>query len=199
MRDLVAKILKLKTSAKLGLVAGVMAAIVGIYYQLFYADLSDSIESARTEQQRLREELASYEKRKIEYLAYRNELLALQEEQRELLKILPHRAELGAFLSNIQEQIELAGLEIANYNVEAEAPEELYVRIPVRFDVRGGFHNITKFFKNVSELKRIVNVENLNLVPDRTPTADPTAPSRLRAKFVAVTFRLPEAAPGAAP
>ena len=40
---------------------------------------------------------------------------------------------------------------------------ELYIRIPVRIEVRGTYHSITKFFKNLSELPRIVNVERLAL------------------------------------
>jgi type IV pilus assembly protein PilO len=191
MRELLDKILKLKTVAKVGLTLGLMGAIFGIAYQLALSDLSDQITSARGEQDRLRTELAGYEKRKAEYLAFRNELTALMEEQRDLLKILPEKAEMGSFLASIQEQIELAGLEIVNITPEAEAPEELYVKIPVRFDVRGGFHNLTKFCKNVSELKRIVNVENLSIIPERSQV-DPNAPQRLRAKFVAATFRYPD-------
>lgn len=191
MRELMDKILKLKTAAKIGGTLGLMAVIFGIFYQVVYADLSDQITGARSEQDRLRTELTGYEKRKAEYLAYRNELTALMEEQRDLLKILPEKAEMGSFLASIQEQIELAGLEIVNITPEAEIPEELYVKIPVRFEVRGGFHNLTKFCKNVSELKRIVNVENLGIVPERSAT-DLNAPQRLRAKFVTATFRYPD-------
>jgi type IV pilus assembly protein PilO len=128
----------------------------------------------------------NYEKRKREYQAYRTELTQLQQEQRELLKALPKKAEIPTFLSNLQEQAELAGLEIVSLTIEAENPMELYIRIPVRIEVRGTYHSITKFFKNLSELPRIVNVENLSLV--RREGRLGTSP-RLRAKFVAATFR----------
>ena len=122
----------------------------------------------------------------MEYLAYRSELKQLQVEQRELLRALPKRDEIASFLSSIQEQAELSGLEVLTFTVDAEVPEDLYVKIPVRMEVRGGFHAITKFFKSVSELRRIVTIEDLGLLPERDAKDEVT---RLRAKFVAATYR----------
>ena len=189
MNDLIAKLLKLKTPVKIALVAGVIAVIAGGYYQFAYADLSSAVDSAKDAQTRLKDERATYEKRKIEYLAYRNELQLLQEEQRELLRVLPKKDEMASFLSNIQEQAELAGLEVTTFNVGNEVPEDLYVKIPVQMEVRGGFHAVAKFFKNVSELRRIVNIENLGINPERTGNEDGTTATRLKAKFIAATFR----------
>jgi type IV pilus assembly protein PilO len=134
----------------------------------------------------LRAEKTNYENRKREYQAYRNELTQLQQEQRDLLKALPKKAEIPTFLSNLQEQAELAGLEIVTLTIDAENPMELYIRIPVKITVRGTYHSITKFFKNLSELPRIVNVERLSMNIEK---AEAGASPRLRATFVAVTFR----------
>ena len=56
----------------------------------------------------------------------------------------------------------------------------------MRIEVRGTYHSITKFFKNLSELPRIVNVEKLSLSVEKMESG--TSP-RLRARFVAATFR----------
>jgi type IV pilus assembly protein PilO len=173
MNELVGKILKLKTPAKIGVTLAVALVIGLVYYQFEYADLSDSI-TASSASRPAAHEKASYEQRKVEYLAYRNELQQLQEEQRELLRVLPKKDEIASFLSSIQEQAELSGLEVLDF-ARAELPEELYVKIPVRMEVRGGFHAITKFFKNVSELQRIVNIENFSLIPERGPTTTAAA------------------------
>ncbi len=188
MNDLIDKLLKLKPAAKVGITVMLMVAVGGVYYTLFYADLVGQINSAKGHKDQLRTEKASYEKRKVEYLAYRNELNQLQEEQRELLKALPKKAEIPTFLANIQEQAELAGLEIVSFVIEGEISQELYVKIPVRMEIKGNYHQVNKFFKNVSDLRRIVNVEDLNLAPERTNATEQTAP-RMRAKFTAATFR----------
>ena len=186
MNDFLQKLTRLKTPVKIAATAGLVAIILGVYGGLFYLDVEDQIKGARTHQEQLKSEKDNYEKRKREYQAYRNELTQLQLEQRELLKALPKKAEIPTFLSNLQEQAELAGLEIVSLTIEAENPMELYIRIPVRIEVRGSYHSITKFFKNLSELPRIVNVENLTLSVEK---ADPGVSPRMRAKFVAATFR----------
>jgi type IV pilus assembly protein PilO len=194
MNDILQKILRLKTPVKIAITAGLMAAIVGIYYMMFFMDLQDQIKANEVRQRSLIAEKDSYEKRKKEYLAYRAELTQLQQEQRDLLKALPKRAEIPTFLSSIQEQAELAGLEVLNLTINAESPGELYVRIPVRIEIRGTYHTVTRFFKNVAELPRIVNIENLALNVEKS-TDDSLSP-RLRAKFYAVTFRYNNAAGG---
>ena len=186
MNDFLQKLTRLKTPVKIAATAGLVAIILGVYGGLFYLDVEDQIKAARTRQEQLKGEKDNYEKRKREYQAYRNELTQLQLEQRELLKALPKKAEIPTFLSNLQEQAELAGLEIVSLTIEAENPMELYIRIPVRIEVRGSYHSITKFFKNLSELPRIVNVEDLTLSVEKVELG---VSPRMRARFVAATFR----------
>lgn len=195
MNELLSKLIKLKPPQKIGLTVVAALVIGGLYYQFFYADLSDAMTAAETTRKTLTEERIQYEKRRVEYLAYRNELKQLQEEQRDLLRVLPKRDEMASFLSSIQEQAELAGLEVQVVSPDSEVPEDLYVRIPVRMEVKGGFHNVTKFFKSLSELRRIVTVEDLSFVPDGQDARDPQT-TRLKARFIAVTYRTNDTARG---
>jgi type IV pilus assembly protein PilO len=186
MNNILQKLLRLKTPVKIAATVGVIVLIVGAYGGLFYLDIQDQIKGARVRQGQLQAEKDNYEKRKREYQAYRTELTQLQQEQRDLLKALPKKAEIPTFLSNLQEQAELSGLEIITLAIDAENPMELYIRIPVRIEVRGTYHTITKFFKNLSELPRIVNVENLSLNIEKNEIG---SSPRMRARFVAATFR----------
>ena len=161
--------------------------------------MRDDIGRAEAQRGDLETEKASYAKRKREYLAYRSELKLLQEEQRELLRALPKKAEIPSFMSNVQEQAELSGLEVLHIDIDPEAPQDLYVKIPVKMEIRGTYHQVAKFFKNTSELRRIVNVQDLSLTPERNATSEQmNAPTRMKAKFVAATFRFKEA-PAAGP
>src|SRR5687767_3415677 len=191
MNELVTKLMRLKAPLKMAVTAGVLALVGAIYYFLFYTDLAADIASATQGQAQLKQEKESYEKRKKEYIAYREELKKLQEEQRELLKALPKKAEIPTFISNVQEQAELSGLEVLNLKIDNEVPEELYIKIPVLMEVRGPYHSMTKFFKNVSELRRIVNIENLVISLENKASED-QGPPKLRARFVAAAFRYVE-------
>jgi len=193
MNEQIAKLLKLKTPAKIGITAAVAVAICGLYYVGFYTDVDDGISRAKAAQVSAKQERESYERRKTEYLAYRNELTLLQEKQREILRALPKEQDIPSFISSIQEQAELAGLEVLTLNIDEEIPEQLYVKIPVKMEVRGNYHAITRFFKSVSELRRIVNVEELAMNPEKLNSeVESDAPVKLRARFIAATFRYKE-------
>jgi type IV pilus assembly protein PilO len=196
MGELLRKLLKLSPPKKVGVTLGVIALLALLDYQFFYDDTSTRITSARAHQSELDDELARYRRRRGEYLGYRDELKKLMEEQRGLLRALPKRAEIPTFLANVQEQAELASLEVLSVDIGQEAPMDLYIKIPVKMEVRGTYHQITRFFRNVGEMARIVNVENLSLAPDRdklpAPDAQGAAPPKLRAKFIAATFRFNE-------
>jgi type IV pilus assembly protein PilO len=199
MQELLRKLLKLSPPKKIGVTVGVILLFAVVDYQFFYGDTAMRIASARAHHAELADELASYQKRRGEYLGYRTELKQLQDEQRDLLRALPKRAEIPTFLANVQEQAELASLEVLSVEIGQESLADLYVKIPVKMEVRGTYHQITRFFRNVGELPRIVNVENLSLNPDREKSGaidlSATAP-KLRAKFVAATFRFNEKAAG---
>ena len=115
MNNLLQKLLRLKTPVKIAATLGVIVIIIGAYGGLFYLDIEDQIKGARARNGQLQTEKNNYETRKREYQAYRTELTQLQQEQRDLLKALPRKAEIPTFLSNLQEQAELAGLEIVRH------------------------------------------------------------------------------------
>jgi type IV pilus assembly protein PilO len=192
MEELLRKLRKLTPAKKMAVTAAVIALAALINYQFFYSDAAARITSARAHEADLQDEMSSYQRRRGEYLAFRAELEDLQKEQRELLKALPKRAEIPSFLASVQEQAELVGLEVLNVEIGQEAAQDQYLRIPVKMEVRGSYHQIARFFRNVSELERIVNVENLSIVPDKDKAGGEgqgAAPPKLRAKFVAATFR----------
>jgi len=196
MGELLRKLHKLTLPKKIGVTVGAIALLALLDYQFSYGDTATRIASARGHQAELADELASYQRRRGEYLGYRTELKHLQDEQRELLRALPKRAEIPTFLANVHEQAELASLEVLTVDIGAEAPLDLYIKIPVKMEVRGTYHQISRFFRNVGELPRIVNVENLTLAPDKDKAVgvdvQGAAPPKLRAKFVAATFRFNE-------
>jgi type IV pilus assembly protein PilO len=176
-----------------------MAALLD--YQLFYSDAVARVASAHAHEADLQDEMASYRKRQGEFRGLRAELDRLQAEQRELLRALPKRAEIPSFLASVQEQGELVGLEVLSVEIGQETPQDLYLRIPVKMEVRGTYHQIARFFRNVSELQRIVNVENLTLAPEKDKMVgidlQGATPPKLRARFVAATFRFNDKPPAA--
>ena len=201
MDELLRKLRKLTPIKKVAVTAGVILLAALLDYQFFYSDAVARVGSAHAHEADLQDEMASYRKRQGEFRGLRAELDRLQAEQRELLRALPKRAEIPSFLASVQEQGELVGLEVLSVEIGQETPQDLYLRIPVKMEVRGTYHQIARFFRNVSELQRIVNVENLTLAPEKDKLVgidlQGATPPKLRARFVAATFRFNDKPPAA--
>jgi len=201
MDELLRKLRKLTPIKKVAVTAGVILLAALLDYQFFYSDAVARVASAHAHEADLQDEMASYRKRQGEFRGLRAELDRLQAEQRELLRALPKRAEIPSFLASVQEQGELVGLEVLSVEIGQETPQDLYLRIPVKMEVRGTYHQIARFFRNVSELQRIVNVENLSLAPEKDKLVgidlQGATPPKLRARFVAATFRFNDKPPAA--
>lgn len=178
----------LKLHVKLGLLAGGVVLVAAGYWYFFYGDMQEELEQLQAQSEKLAREKREYEKRKQEYLAFRNEVNALLEEQKELLRVLPKSDDIEQFIENVQAQIELAGLTKVASARDPAQPVEMYVKIPIKMSLTGTFHQINHFFKNVGELKRIVNIEDLSLQPAPENTGSLSAPTLLNAKFIATTF-----------
>jgi type IV pilus assembly protein PilO len=187
MQNFFDRIAALTVSAKLGIIVGIVVLLAGGYWYFFYSDMQDEVRQLEEQQTKLTKEKKDYEKRKQEYLAFRNEVNALLEEQKELLRVLPKADDIEQFIENVQAQIELAGLSKVESVRGAAQPVEMYVKIPIKMSLVGTYHQINRFFKQIGELKRIVNIEDLSLDPVSLGVA-PDQSNPLKANFTATTF-----------
>ena len=177
----------LALGAKVGIIVGLVVALTGGYWYFFYSDMQDEQAQLEKDKARLEKEKHEYEKRKQEYLAFRNEVNALLEEQKELLRVLPKADDIEQFIENVQAQIELSGLSKVESVREPAQPVEMYVKIPIKMSLTGSYHQINRFFRQVGELKRIVNIEDLSLDPVSLAVT-PDQQNLLKANFTATTF-----------
>ena len=130
---------------------------------VFYGELASAIEAAKSRESQLTTDLAEARKAEFAYNKDLAELTDRQQRQRELNKVLPLTAEYPAFLSAIQNVANVAGVELVAWTPTPEAPEQFYVRVPMRLEISGRYHQIAKFFYGVSQLDRIINLENVNV------------------------------------
>ena len=154
---------KLPTVARVGVGAAVLALTGVAYYVVFYGDLASAIQAAKSREAQLSGELA--EARKAEF-AYQKDLAELndrQQRQRELNKVLPVASEYPAFLSAVQNVANVAGVDLIGWTPSPEVPDQYFVRVPMKVEIAGRYHQIAKFFYGVSQLDRIINLENVNL------------------------------------
>jgi type IV pilus assembly protein PilO len=158
---------RLNLPAKVGIGALLLVVVGVVYGVVFYGDLSTDIKAEQARERQLHAELA--EARKAEH-AYQKDLAELadrQQRQRELNKILPATTEYPAFLSAVQSVANVAGVSLTAWTPQDEVPEQFYARVPMKLALQGRYHQIAKFFYNVGQLDRIINIENIRITePD---------------------------------
>jgi type IV pilus assembly protein PilO len=176
---------KLPTVARAGVGVAVLALTGVAYYVVFYGELASAIEAAKSREQQLGGELAEARKAEFAYNKDLAELTDRQQRQRELNKVLPLTAEYPAFLSAVQNVANIAGVELVAWTPTPEAPEQFYVRVPMKLEISGRYHQIAKFFYGVSQLDRIINLENVSLRQPEARGEDVF----VRAEVLATAFR----------
>ena len=152
---------RLPTLAKLGVGLGLMGLTGVAYYVVFYGTLASEIQAAKAQEQQLGQELATARRAEFAYQKDLAELTLRQQRQRELNKILPMASEYPAFLSSIQNVANVAGVQLAGWSPSNEITEQYYARVPMKLTLVGRYHQVAKFFYGVSQLDRIINLENV--------------------------------------
>jgi type IV pilus assembly protein PilO len=115
----------------------------------------------------------------------RREMDVLQQKLDEALSELPLAADLDELLAQLNEIGRKSGLEISAVEPAAEEPAQIYVKIPIKMNLTGNYHEIAMFLQSLANLRRIVNVNNLQL---GTPNLK-AEKVVLNSSFVATTFR----------
>ncbi|MDH3653171.1 MAG: type 4a pilus biogenesis protein PilO [Myxococcales bacterium] len=168
-----------------------LLALLGIgYYALVYSSISGEVQRGRQTQEQLQDQIRDAERREKQYLQLTQELANREVADRQNRRILPENAEIAAFLQDLNRVAELSGLTIRLVEPRPELREELYAKIPVVLALTGRFHQMGKFFYNVSKLDRAISLENIRMTQ---PRLMPSGEVLIDVDVRATTYRRPPA------
>ena len=168
MKELLDRILDLPRQQKIGVLAGLVVAILLLDYFLFYSPRSDEISKLTQEVENQRNERDKKKKEAANIPKLKEQMRQLDGRLKEAVAQLPDRKEIPDLLSSISNKVKESGLDILIFRPRAENIQEFYAEIPVDIVVRGGFHNVATFFDEVGRFNRLVNIANIEL---RNPKA----------------------------
>lgn len=174
---------------KLAGLLGLIVLVTAGYWYFFLDDIWTQRATLEAETAKLEKEKVEYEGRKKEYLKYRAEVTQLQEEQKDVLRLLPRKDDIEQFVEALQQQTEMAGLNRQTLIRDPPLSQDLYIRLPIKMSLFGSYHQFMRFFKSLGEISRIVNVEDLRLAPVAQGDASKEVADLLRADFIAVAFQ----------
>ncbi len=169
---------------------GVLGLLGAGYYTVIHASISGDLEAAAQKQKQLQDQIRDAERRQKQYLELTQELANREVADRQNRRVLPEDAEIAAFLQDLNRVAELSGLTIRLVEPRPEQRQELYSKIPVVLALTGRFHQMGKFFYNVSKLDRAISMENIRMTqPELLPSGEMVINVDVRA----TTYRRPPA------
>lgn len=143
---------------------------VAVVVALWFAWLSTSDEELTAEQAKEIQLKDDYKKKLAQ--AVNLEGLKKQREQvqqyvTQLEKQLPSKAEMDALLSDINQAGLGRSLQFELFRPGQVSVKEYYAELPIAVRVTGKYHDIGAFAADISNLSRIVTLNNLNLIPGK--------------------------------
>jgi type IV pilus assembly protein PilO len=154
---------QLPVAGKIFLLILLLAVVTTGYYLGVHVGLEEQTESAQRTHGALEQQLKEAHDRQKEYLKLREEVTEREALDRQNLRILPVTAEIAAFLDDLNRLAELSGLRMEQVQPNPETAAEFFIKVPVALGVRGRYHELAKFFYNISRLERAINMENIKV------------------------------------
>lgn len=171
-----------------GWVVGALLVMVGWYY-IYYADAvternanQAAVKKAEADLEAAQDKLANYEQRVKEQAERDREL----EKMLEVVPVDPSTVD--HLMSTFQREARGVGLELERWVPQSEERHDFYAKIPVEVTAVGTWHELGEFYRRVSEMKKIVNIEAVKMKLGRE--FDDSGFPLLAVDFTASTFRL---------
>jgi type IV pilus assembly protein PilO len=185
MDEIIDKVLKAPPLQRWGGLAAALVILTILNFVLMVRPELATLESQAAQQRVLDSQLQEKSEIAQNLNERRREMDVLQQKLDEALAELPEAADLDELLGQLNEIGRKSGLEISAVEPAPEESAQIYVKIPIKMALTGNYHEIAMFLQSLANLRRIVNVNNIQL-------GAPTLKSEkvvLSSSFVATTFR----------
>ncbi|HZF22849.1 MAG TPA: type 4a pilus biogenesis protein PilO, partial [Burkholderiales bacterium] len=147
---------------KLGALLILLLFIVFAGYWFDWRNQLEELAQARDQEQELRTAFLDKQKQAVNLEAYRKQLAEIEESFGEMLKQLPNKSEMEALLTDINQAGLGRGLQFELFRpAQKENMSEFYAELPITIKLTGKYHDIGAFASDVSQLSRIVTLNDI--------------------------------------
>lgn len=134
--------------------------VIGGSYYLFIADAIDIMEAEQAKEIQLREDFENKYRLAANLKLYREQLVVMEAQFAELLKMLPSENEMPGLLDDLTFVATDAGLRINSLDWDNEIERDFYIEFPIKMAVEGDYHEIGNMVSGVAKLPRIVSLHD---------------------------------------
>lgn len=163
------------------LFAVIALAVVVFLWFIWLTDSKDELIAAQEQELKLRDEYQVKLAKAVNLEALKKQREQVQQYVTQLEKQLPSKAEMDALLSDINQAGIGRSLQFDLFRPGQVVVREYYAELPISLRVTGRYHDIGSFAADISNLSRIVTLNNMSIAPVKDNT--------LAMDAVAKTFR----------
>jgi type IV pilus assembly protein PilO len=163
MNPRVEKLLKLPLYQRVAMLGCLLLLIVGLGVWFLGMPQYEEWERLKQEAQKLDGEIAEKRLLANNLQKYKAEFARMEKRFEAALTRLPNQSEIPSLLTNLAGLAKDNGLEVLAFKPAPEVPKGFFAEVPADLNLRGNYHNVALFAGAVSELPRIVNLNNLSL------------------------------------
>ena len=124
----------------------------------------DELEAKEKQEVTLRQEYSTKKAQAINLDLYVQQLKEVEQQFGSLLRQLPSKSEMDALLSDINQAGLGRGLQFELFKPSVERQQDFYAELPVDLRVTGNYHDIGAFTSDVSQLSRIVTLNDIAII-----------------------------------
>ncbi|VAX24462.1 hypothetical protein MNBD_NITROSPINAE03-1975 [hydrothermal vent metagenome] len=157
------KIIPLPNWQRAGGVLAVAAVILGLFYFAVIQGKNDEIGKLKESHDKIRKEVEDNKRYAQKLPKLMAKMKKLDAALKKASEILPTKKEIPELLEQVSNIGIQSGLEFVTFKPEIEVKQEFFSLVPVALTVSGKFHEVLKFFDEISHLARIVTIDNINM------------------------------------
>jgi type IV pilus assembly protein PilO len=134
-------------------------------YILDWQEQLDTLSNVKNEEIKLKEAYLEKKKQAINLDIIKKQLTETQQKLDALLKQLPNKSEMDALLTDINQAGLGRGLQFDLFRPGAEAVTGVFTEQPISIRVSGNYDDLGKFASDISQLPRIVTLNDITITP----------------------------------
>jgi type IV pilus assembly protein PilO len=140
----------------------ILALVVFLGYWFDWRNQLTEINTLRERESTLRTTFMDKKRQAINLPAYQKQLEDIEQAFGALLRQLPNRSEMDALLTDINQAGLGRGLQFELFKpAPSETTSEFYADLPINIRVTGSYHELGSFASDISQLPRIVTLNDI--------------------------------------
>lgn len=198
MNPQVEKFIKLPFYKRFLIVFVLLAGVVAAFYFFAFVPKMEKYKELVKKSETLQSEIVQKKSIADNLGRFRDEFAKMQQRLDESLKELPNDKEIPELLTTIAAIAKQNRLEVKKFLPGVELAKGFYADVPVGLSLSGAYHDVGKFFFDVSEMSRIVTVGNIKMKTDSGKDAKESGKMFVSVDCQATTYRFlsaPQAPP----